>query len=40
MRFEFWFFSGYIRAGPVHGGRLFCGYFLAKFRKILIINVV
>ena len=40
MRVGFGFFLGYVRAGPVHGGRLFCGYFLAKFRKILIINVV
>ena len=40
MRFGFWFFSGYVRAGPVRGGRLFCGYFLAKFRKKLIKKIV
>lgn len=40
MRVGFGFFSGFIRAGPVHGGRLFFGFFLAEIRKILIINVV
>lgn len=40
MRVGFSFFSGYVRAGPLGAGRLFCGYFLAKFHKILIINVV
>lgn len=40
MKLIFGFFSGFIRAGPVHGGRLFCGYFLAKFRKKIIKNVV
>lgn len=40
MRVGFGFFSGFIRAGPVDDGRLFCGYFLAKFRKKLIKNVV
>lgn len=40
MRVGFGFFSGFVRAGPLCCGRLFFGFFLAKFRKILIINVV
>ncbi len=40
MKLNFGFFSGFVRADPLCGGRLFCGYFLAEFRKILIIKVV